>query len=160
MPQTSVAITVTSEMKKPDVYQNSKICQITGEKPDSVIGDGVEIHGEFQFDRLLRVDGKFHGKLISKGDLIVTSHGCVIGNVTSIRRMIVDGGNVVGDIFVEELVLRGAAVIKGNINCKALEIIGSDVTISGRANVHPLSPELVDEFDNIISAVPKVNFLS
>ncbi len=138
-----------------ETEQLGKIC-LFDKEPDSVIGDGVEIHGDFQFDRLLKISGKFHGKLISKGDLLVSTNGCIIGNVNSIKRMIVDGGSIVGDIVVDELLLRGKAVVKGNISCKLLEVIGSDVTIAGRLNVHPLSPELVDQNDNIILEIPKV----
>lgn len=32
--------------------------------PESIIGEGVNIQGELQFDRLLRVDGTFEGKSI------------------------------------------------------------------------------------------------
>jgi cytoskeletal protein CcmA (bactofilin family) len=37
--------------------------------------------GELVFDKLLRIDGKFNGKLISKGDLIVGPTGVLTGNV-------------------------------------------------------------------------------
>jgi len=134
----------------------SPVCVIDG-TPDAVIGEDVEMNGEFQFDRFLRIDGKFQGTLFSesKGDLIVGRKGCIIGDVIIARKMIVEGGHIAGKLVVDELLLLDHSVIKGDITCKAIEITGSSVTIAGRANVHPLAPELIDEHGNIISEIPK-----
>lgn len=135
----------------------NRICVID-EETDAVIGAGVEMHGEFQFDKLLRVDGKFQGNLFSnnRGDIIVGKAGCIVGDVIIARKMIVEGGHVIGKIVVEELLLQDHTIIKGDITCKLLQIEGPNVTINGRANVHALAPELVDEYDNIITEIPKV----
>lgn len=43
------------------------------------------VQGELSFERLLRVDGSFKGKLISTGDLVVGAKGVVRGSITDIR---------------------------------------------------------------------------
>jgi hypothetical protein len=48
------------------------------EIPESVIGIGVDIKGSMQFQRLLRVNGKFEGKLVSTGNIIVGNTGVYI----------------------------------------------------------------------------------
>jgi hypothetical protein len=45
------------------------------EIPESVIGIGVDIRGSMQFQRLLRVNGNFEGKLVSTGNIIVGNTG-------------------------------------------------------------------------------------
>lgn len=124
-----------------------------------MIGHGVEIHGDFEYDRLVRIDGKFQGTLFShnRGDIVVGPNGCIIGDVIVARKMIIEGGHVVGKIVVDELLLLGNTIIKGDVTCKLIEIDGPHVTITGRANIHALAPELVDEYDNIITEIPKVN---
>lgn len=138
----------------------NRIC-VLEDQPDAVIGAGVEIHGDFEYDRLVRIDGKFQGTLFShnRGDILVGEHGCIIGDVIVARKMIVEGGHVVGKVVVDELLLRGHTIIKGDVTCKLIEIEGPHVTITGRANIHALAPELVDEYDNIITEIPKVRML-
>jgi cytoskeletal protein CcmA (bactofilin family) len=147
------------QQNRPAKNQNNgpTICILEG-SPDAVIGAGVEINGEFHFDKLLRVDGKFQGTLLSnnRGDIVVGRHGSVISEVIIARKMIVEGGHVIGKIVADELVLMNNSLIKGDVTCKLIEVEGPHVTITGRANVHPLAPELVDEFGNIITEVVKV----
>lgn len=133
------------------------ICLVDDE-PDTVIGHGIEISGELQFERLLRIDGKFQGKLISpgEGDLIIGKHGCLMGDVVAIKRMIIEGGYIHGNICVDELFLFGNSIVKGDITCKLIQVDGLSTTIIGNLNIHPLSPEVVDENDNIISVPSKV----
>ena len=39
---------------------------ILNESPDATIGDEVTISGDMQFDQLLRIDGRFEGKLLTE----------------------------------------------------------------------------------------------
>mmetsp|Transcript_19453 Transcript_19453/g.33713 ORF Transcript_19453/g.33713 Transcript_19453/m.33713 type:complete len:555 (-) Transcript_19453:118-1782(-) len=144
------------DSQRPAKQKKARICQIHSE-PDAIIGSGVEIHGDFQFDKLVRIDGKFQGNLFShnRGDIIVGKNGCIIGDVIVARRMIVEGGHVLGKVVVDELLLLDRTIIKGDVTCKLIQIVGPDVTITGRANIHPQAPELIDEYNNIITEVPK-----
>jgi cytoskeletal protein CcmA (bactofilin family) len=86
---------------------------------------------------LLRIDGKFQGTFVGHGDVIVGPLGCIVGDVIVVRRIVVEGGRVVGKIVADEVLLMDRSVIKGDITCKLLAIEGPNVAISGRTNVHP-----------------------
>jgi cytoskeletal protein CcmA (bactofilin family) len=157
------------ENKEDSIHQNTeleskekkKICNIS-ELPDTVIGNGVEIHGELQFDSLLRINGKFEGKLLSKGNLIIGETGTLVTNVNTISRMIVEGGKVIGNIIVDELLLLNYSVVIGDITCKLLEVVGPNVSIVGNINVHRKAPALfiekkVENKNNNISKIDTVD---
>jgi cytoskeletal protein CcmA (bactofilin family) len=106
--------------------------------PDVVIGEGVEIKGNFQFDGLLRLDGRFHGQFQTQdGDVIVGPTGVLISDLTNINRLLVEGGHVSGKLHVAHITICGNAVIKGDIVSKNLEILDADATIIGSATVNP-----------------------
>lgn len=138
-----------TQLEDANLESYSKICNFS-DPPDSIIGTGVELKGDFQYDQLLRIDGSFKGNLITNGDLIIGHTGCLIGDVTTVNRMIIDGGFVSGTIIVQELLLKGQAQVQGDISCKLMEILGPDVILSGKINVHPLSPDKIDENENIV----------
>lgn len=119
------------------------------ELPETAIGEGVDIRGELQFERLLRVDGTFEGKLSSNGSVVVGRKGCLIADVVGMESLIIDSGKVFGDVQVDRLILRGSAFLNGNFSCKSLSA-SSHCTITGRANVHSLSPEIIDIYGDII----------
>lgn len=45
------------------------------------------LQGELSFERLLRVDGSFKGKLSSTGDLVIGANGVVRGNIVGLREV-------------------------------------------------------------------------
>ncbi|CAM9459500.1 unnamed protein product, partial [Choristocarpus tenellus] len=56
--------------------------------PETTIGPNVHMKGELSFQRLLRVDGSFTGKLDSQGDLIVGAEGLIRGNIEGMGEVI------------------------------------------------------------------------
>jgi cytoskeletal protein CcmA (bactofilin family) len=122
--------------------------------PDVVIGTDVEIKGNFQFDGLLRLEGRFQGQLQSTGDLIVGPGGILITDVHDIKRMWIDSGRVVGKINVEHLAVSGKAVIQGDITCKHFEMQGQDAIIEGSANIHPFAPAELEEGESSPRSIP------
>jgi cytoskeletal protein CcmA (bactofilin family) len=100
------------------------------EVPDVYIGKGVFFQGELQFPNLLHIDGKFEGKIISAGRIIVGSEGHVKADLRLAEAFI--SGKVEGDIYVQErLVLRGRAEIYGNITAPVVSV-DEGVTIVGQ----------------------------
>lgn len=137
-----------------------KVLENIGEKfgirlndPETTVGPGVNIRGELHYDRLLRIDGRFEGKLCSNGDLLLSSSGILVGDVWKLRTVIIDGGTVIGNILADKVILMGRASVRGSISCKALTA-DPYVTIIGRANIHNLSPEFVDHNGEIY--IPEV----
>jgi cytoskeletal protein CcmA (bactofilin family) len=116
--------------------------------PDVTIGEEVEIKGKFQFDGLLRLDGKFQGSFLTKGDIIVGPTGILLADITTVKRLFVDGGQVYGRIHVSQVVVRGKAKLQGEITCQSMQVLGTEATIMGRVNIHPKAPNLMDENGN------------
>ena len=73
--------------------------------------------GELAFESLLRIDGRFEGKLISSGCLIIGKSGILMGNVDGMDEVLVDG-KIVGNIKVEKLELRGNCLVFVDISCQ------------------------------------------
>jgi len=117
--------------------------------PETAIGEGVDIRGELQFDRMLRVDGSFEGKLNSTGSVVVGRKGCLMADVKGMDALVIDGGKVIGDVQVDRLVLRGTAFLQGNFSCKSLSV-GMHCAITGRSNTHALAPEIIDVEGGVI----------
>lgn len=123
--------------------------------PETVIGPGVDVRGNMQFERLLRVEGKFQGTIISQGDLVIGRNGCVVANVANLRTVTVNGGKIIGDINVEKIILRKGSTVDGNIVCKIF-ISEKYVAVNGTCNIHTLAPEIIDSNGDIIIPVPEI----
>lgn len=133
-------------IKFPETYD--ELIEI--EIPDTNIGEGVDISGELQFTRLLRVDGIFRGSLASTGNIVVGKGGSITGDIMQIDTVVVNGGRIEGNLSVESLVVKNGGVIIGDISSKTLKVVGSDCYIKGKINVHSLAPEIIDENGDIL----------
>mmetsp|Transcript_16584 Transcript_16584/g.24953 ORF Transcript_16584/g.24953 Transcript_16584/m.24953 type:complete len:345 (+) Transcript_16584:142-1176(+) len=112
------------------------------EDPETTIGVKVVVRGELEYSTLLRIDGQFTGKLISQGSLIVGSQGKVTGDIVNIETLLVDG-QIVGNINVQNLHLRGYASVFGDISCRSIQIDPTAVVV-GDVNVHNHAPTRID----------------
>ncbi|KAJ0408900.1 hypothetical protein ATCC90586_005937 [Pythium insidiosum] len=122
---------------------------IVDAEPETTIGVAVKMKGELSFDRLLRIEGEFEGKLVSKGSLVIGTKGVLTGNVENMKEVYVTGGKVVGNVSVEKLVLRDKAQVFGNITAKTVKI-EPDCVVIGRLNVNPQAPEKINEKGEIV----------
>lgn len=56
------------------------------QRPESMVAETLKMKGELEFTRLLRVDGRFQGELITdKGSLVVGPKGEVIGDLKNMQ---------------------------------------------------------------------------
>ncbi|CAN0493486.1 unnamed protein product, partial [Ectocarpus sp. 8 AP-2014] len=56
------------------------------QKPESMVAETLRMKGELEFTRLLRVDGRFEGELITdKGSLVVGPKGEVVGDLKNMQ---------------------------------------------------------------------------
>ncbi|CCI40617.1 hypothetical protein ABG067_002946 [Albugo candida] len=111
---------------------------------ETTIGAAVKMRGELSFERLLRIEGEFDGKLVSKGSLVVGTKGCLLGDVDSMKEVFITGGKIVGNITVEKVVLRDKASVFGNITAKSIKV-DPDCVVVGTLNVHAQAPQVIDE---------------
>ncbi|RLN90717.1 hypothetical protein BBJ28_00015262 [Nothophytophthora sp. Chile5] len=126
---------------------------IVDAEPETTIGAAVKMKGELSFERLLRIEGEFEGKLNSKGSLVIGTRGALIGSVDNMKEVYVTGGRIVGNVNVDKLVLRDKAQIFGNVTAKTIKV-EPDCVVVGRLNVNPQAPERINEKGEIVKEEP------
>mmetsp|Transcript_23214 Transcript_23214/g.74591 ORF Transcript_23214/g.74591 Transcript_23214/m.74591 type:complete len:284 (+) Transcript_23214:1-852(+) len=133
-----------------DFYSpTSRAGSILDVEPETTIGETLQISGKLRFERLLRLEGKFEGELISTGgDLVVGPRGEVVGDVLKMNEVVVYG-KVIGKLDVDRLELCGTASIYGDITCKTLHM-DPTVVLVGRLNVNPYAPQLIRKDGSIV----------
>lgn len=95
----------------------------------NIISEGTKLKGNLHAQTDMRIGGIVDGEALSKGKLIITESGKVIGNVTSTDADV--AGRVEGEVRVSnKLILRKDAVIDGNIYTKTL-IVEEGALING-----------------------------
>ena len=110
--------------------------------PETTIGENVIVTGSLIFKKLLRIDGKFEGKLESSGDLIIGRSGEVKGDILNMGELIIDG-KVQGSLSADRIELRAKASVFGDVTCKHLTMDPS-VVVVGAMNVNPFAPSYID----------------
>ena len=91
---------------------------------------GATFRGEMEFEDTMRIDGKFHGKITSKNELIVgeSAHiegdihvgrvaisGTVVGKIVAAQRVAIHrNGKVYSDIDTPALIIEEGAIFQGN----------------------------------------------
>ncbi|HEY0159278.1 MAG TPA: polymer-forming cytoskeletal protein [Thermoanaerobaculia bacterium] len=91
---------------------------------------GASFRGELEFEDTMRIDGKFHGKINSKNELIVgeSAHiegdvhvgrvaisGTVVGKIVAAQRVEIHrNGKVYSDIDTPALIIEEGAIFQGN----------------------------------------------
>lgn len=113
------------------------------DEAETTVGVSVKMKGDLSFERLLRIDGEFDGKLISKGSLIIGPKGSLIGDVVKMKEVVIDGGRIVGNIQVDRLTVRSKGQVRGDITAKVMKIDPGCI-IMGQINVNPMAPEKIN----------------
>ena len=122
---------------------------ILAEDPETTIGKAVAMKGRLEFEKLLRIDGRFEGELVSEGDLIIGPGGVLVGDIKGMGQVIIDG-KVIGNMEVKKLDLRDKAAVHGNITCESIRV-DPTVVIVGKLNVNPFAPSTIDFDGNIVT---------
>jgi len=117
--------------------------QITAESDsfvNSIIGEGTTLHGDFDINGLLRIDGTFYGRVKTSGKVLVGKNGnaeCEIYAGT-----VVIGGKVRGEIIaLEKIILLSTGELIGNIKTPRLTI-EEGVIFDGKC-------EIIDDTDKL-----------
>lgn len=103
-----------------------------GKEYTTVIGPDAMFKGDLSFDSGVRVDGKFEGKLSTKGKLHVgkgaeikaevcvgnvTVEGHVKGNIAAVEKCeVASTAHIIGDIRAPRLTVAEGATLVGNMN--------------------------------------------
>lgn len=100
---------------------------------NSIIGEGTRLSGEFDLNGLLRIDGEFHGKVRTKGKVLIGKNG--IAECQIFAGTVVIGGKVTGDIFAtERVILLSTGELIGNIKTPRI-VIEEGVLFEGTCEI-------------------------
>lgn len=96
----------------------------------------VEIKGTIKFGKVMKIEGKFEGELVSnEGELIVGKTGVIKANV-KVKNATIEG-RVDGNILASEKVaLKQKAHLIGDLQARTL-VIEEGVVFVGQCNVNP-----------------------
>jgi cytoskeletal protein CcmA (bactofilin family) len=125
------------------------------DKLDTILGKDTSIEGVINAGGSVRIDGRFKGEIITKGDLVIGDDakiessvtvrniyigGSLIGNVKAEGKLEISAtGKLYGDVTVQNFVLEEGAVFKGNCQMKTEREENRDVlkTINFKSEVSP-----------------------
>ena len=111
----------------------------------NILSEGTKLKGDLNSQTDIRIAGFIDGEAVSKGKLIVTGNGKIVGNITSADADI--AGRVEGEVKVSnKLTLRESAVIDGNIYTKTL-IVEEGAQINGSCRMGSDAKSLSDKSD-------------
>lgn len=108
----------------------NNVSAVNNQSPSvNIISEGTKLKGNINSSSDIRISGTVDGEAISKGKIIVTENGSVLGNISSVDADV--AGKTEGDVRVSnKLVLRQSAVIDGNIYTKTI-IVEEGAQING-----------------------------
>lgn len=120
----------------------------------NILSEGTKLKGDLNSQTDIRIAGIVDGEAISKGKLIVTGNGKIIGNITSSDADI--AGRVEGEVKVSnKLTLRESAIIDGNIYTKTL-IVEEGAQINGSCRMGSDAQSLSQKSDSDYASDTKV----
>ncbi len=97
------------------------------------LGKGVEFKGVLTYDGTVRIDGKFEGKIITAGTLIVGETGLISAEVTA--GSVVCGGKMTGNIDAKNTIrLQPTAVVTGRLRAPRL-VMESGAAFNGQSDM-------------------------
>jgi len=108
---------------------------IPGSTSETVLGADATFKGELSYEGAMRIEGRFEGKITSKGKLVVGKSAHVAGEL-SVAHAGVEGqfkGNVVASERVE---LSGSAQLTGDIRSPRL-VVAEGATLVGNVIISP-----------------------
>lgn len=94
----------------------------------TLIGDGCEFEGSMSSSSATRIDGKLNGKIIGESTIVVGENGVVLGEIRATETVIygrVEGaiesgsleikrsGIVLGDVFIDSLIVEDGGIYNG-----------------------------------------------
>lgn len=120
-----------------------KPLDLSKQEISTLIGEGFTITGELTGNTVIRIDGKVLGNVIVEAGIILGETGRIEGDLTSNSAIIY--GTVTGNIVSQQLEIKKAGSVHGDIQTDTLEIeLGAQ--FNGRLNMtKPGEPQLLQE---------------
>ncbi len=124
------------------------------ENNTTILTPDVEIKGTIKFDKVMKVDGKFEGEMVTnEGELIVGKTGTVKANV-KVKNASIEGrldGNLVA---AEKVELKHKAQLLGDLQARTL-VIEEGVVFVGQCNVNPDGTQFEKQNMKVVKNIEK-----
>jgi cytoskeletal protein CcmA (bactofilin family) len=117
---------------------------------NSIIGEGTTLRGDFDLNGLLRIDGRFFGKVKTNGKVLVGKNG--IAESTIIAGTVIIGGKVRGEVIATDgITLLSTGEMIGTITTSHL-VIEEGVIFDGKCEVVEDKERMVKIRDEAIAS--------
>lgn len=88
---------------------------------NAFLGAGTNYHGKLHFQGAVRIDGNFHGEVVSDGTLVIGQEAVVEGQI-KVGQLVLSG-NIQGEVEAKnKVVLHKTANLLGNIRTPVLVV--------------------------------------
>lgn len=88
---------------------------------DTALGEFLSIKGDVVTSANMRIAGRIDGNVISEQTVVVDATGVVVGNISSVDKVII-GGHVTGDIEANHVVLQSTCRLVGTIKYTTIAV--------------------------------------
>ncbi|MCM0754647.1 polymer-forming cytoskeletal protein [Desulfovibrio aminophilus] len=106
---------------------------VRGDELNAFLGAGIEYRGRLEFVGTVRIDGRFHGEIVSPGTLVLGRDAEVHGQIRV--GSLFSSGSIQGDVEAQvKTVLHGSAVLVGSLHSKAL-VIEEGARVEGQVSM-------------------------
>ena len=107
--------------------------------PDTIVGDGVMVDGTLKTAGDIQINGRFKGKLITDGDVVVGERAQILANINA--QNVYVAGEVVGNInALGKLEIMETGCVEGDVSSSALAIEAGGV-LKGSSAMHDTERE-------------------
>jgi len=108
---------------------------LPGQNSETVIGTDASFKGEMTFEGSMRIEGKFDGKLATKGRLTLGKTAQLSGEI-QVGTALIDG-NLKGNILaVDKIDLTASAHVQGDLRAPKL-VVAEGATLVGNVTISP-----------------------
>jgi cytoskeletal protein CcmA (bactofilin family) len=130
----------------------------SSEEISGFLDEGTAVTGELQFSGTLRVDGNFHGSIVTNDILVVGEHAVIHADIKAGQLEI--HGRVFGNVEVKRKIeIHPTGSIRGDIKAPVL-VINSGASFDGRSRMVTQNgdvSETTDEQDIMVKGIDETH---
>lgn len=118
----------------------------------ATLGENTIFKGNLNFDKYLRIKGKYYGSILSGGTLYIENSAYFEGDI-NVKKTVL-AGHITGDVIAaEKIEVLPDSVIKGNLKAPVIRV-ADGVQIEGRCQMIQ-DTDTIDIFSTSVSQLKK-----
>ncbi len=100
--------------------QSDSISQLDNAPISTVLGSEIMFTGDIQGSQTIKIDGKVKGNVQVENGVILGEKAHIEGDLKS--KNVIVFGNILGNIYCNELIIKKCGTVNGDIQTKTIEI--------------------------------------